>query len=345
MLTYSFTAEILTPIHIGSGEEIEPYEYVIKDGKLYKINLADFLYQLSSDEQERFDKLLSSNIIQLRQFIRDRADFDKFAEFSVGVSKTVESIYETKFQDIHNQLIVSPFIRELSLPFIPGSSLKGAIRTAVIFELLQGKVDERMRPDIFEADLLKSQQGFFDEKAQRFVTRGLDGGKDPFRAIKITDANLSKDATYIEKIETFSKKTAKSLDIQLFKEVTHSSFKNNPLSFSAELRIDDQLINRSREIKLKFIDKDFIIKVCNNFAQQIISHELKYFKDHPTNKIYYQLQKESLNKDTFLLRIGWGSGFDSMTVNLKKERPKYVQTRKLIDGYLPLGWVKIKVFE
>ncbi|MEW6606114.1 MAG: type III-A CRISPR-associated RAMP protein Csm5 [bacterium] len=347
MLTYKFQVEILTPIHIGSKDEIESYEYVIKNGKLFKINLADFLYQLSPAEQEEFDKFLSSNIVQLRQFIRNRAGFDKFAEFSIDVSKTVASIYETKLQDVHNQLIVAPFIRELSHPFIPGSSLKGAIRTAVIFELFQGKVDEKMKPDIFEAEVLKSERGFFDEKAQRFVTRGLDGGKDPFRAIKITDARLPENSTYVERVETFSKKTAKPLDIQLFKEVTYSSLQNKPIIFLAEFRFDDQLINRNKEIKLKSIDNDFIIKACNNFTRQIIKHELEYFKDPPTNKIYSHLQEESrnLNKDTFLLRIGWGSGFSSMTVNLKQERPKSIQTRKLIDGYLPLGWIKVTVKE
>jgi len=343
MLTYHFQVEILTPIHIGSGDEIEPYEYVIKDGKLYKINLADFLYQLSPSEQEEFDNLLSSNIVQLRQFIRDKVALNKFSEFNIDVSKNVESIYETKFQNLHNQLIIAPFTRELSFPFIPGSSIKGAIRTAVIFELIQGNVDETMRKDVFEAELLKSQRGFFDEKKQQFVTTGLDGSKDPFRAVKITDVRLPVYSTYIERVETFSKKTKKPLDIQLFKEVTYSLFSNKPITLSLELRIDDQLISRSRKIKLKSIDKDFIIKACNNLAQQIIIHELEYFKDHPTVQIYSQIQKECVNKDAFLLRIGWGSGFDSMTVNLKKKTPKDIQTRKLINGYLPLGWIKITV--
>lgn len=344
MLIYNFQVEVLTPLHIGSGEEVDPYEYVIKDGRLYKINLSELLYQLSPAEQEEFDKI-STDIVQLRQFIRNRADFDKFSEFSVNVSKTVESAYETKFKDMYNQLIVAPFIREFSSTFIPGSSLKGAIRTAVIFELFHGKADERMQPDIFEAELLKSQRGFYDERTQRFVTRGLDGGKDPFRAIKITDAKLPEGATQIEKVETFSKKTneIESLNIQLFKEITYSSFQNNPVTFTAELRIDDQLINRSREIKLKSIDKSFIVKACNNFARQIITHELEYFENHPTAKIYSQLKEESLDENTFLLRIGWGSGFDSMTVNLKQKRPKYTQTRKLIDGYLPLGWARVTI--
>ena len=346
MLTHHLQIEIFTPLHIGSGEEIDPFEYVIKAGRLYRINLGDFLYHLSSTEQENFDKL-STNIVQMREFIRNKTDFDKFSEFSVEVSNKVESLYETKFQDIHNQLIISPFIRELSSPFIPGSSLKGAIRTAVIFELFQGKVNEKMRGDIFEAELLRSERGFYDKRAQRFIARGLDGEKDPFRAIKITDARLSENATYVERVETFSRKSGKiePLNIQIFKEVTHSSFQNKPIIFTTEFRFDDQLIKRNWKIKQKSINKDFIVKACNSFAHQIINNELKYFTDHPATEIYQRLRNESLDKESFLLRLGWGSGFNSMTVNLKKQKPKFIQTRKLVNEYLPLGWTKVKIID
>jgi len=346
MLTYHLQIEILTPLHIGSGEEIDPYEYVIKAGRLYKINLADFLYHLSPAEQEKFDKI-STDIVRLRQFIRNKANFDKFSEFSVEVSNTVESVYETKFQDIHNQLVISPFIRELSSPFIPGSSLKGAMRTAVIFELFQGEANKKMRADIFEAELLKSQRGFYSEKDQRFITRGLDGGKDPFRAIKITDAKLPENTTYIERVETFSRKSGKiePLNIQILKEITHSSFQNKHVAVIGELRIDDELIKRNREIKLKSINKDFILRACANFTREIIDSELEYFADHPTTEICEQLRNESLDKESFLLRLGWGSGFNSMTVNLKQRKPRSVQTRKLVDNVLPLGWTKVKIID
>ncbi len=344
MLIYHIQIEILTPLHIGSGEEIDPYEYVIKDGRLYKINLANFLYHLSPAEQKEFDKL-SSDIVRLREFIRNKAEFDQFSEFSVEVSSTVESVYETKFQDIHNQLIVSPFIRELSSPFIPGSLLKGAIRTAVIFELFQGKVNEKRRGDVFEAELLRSQRTRRDRKTGKPITRGLDGEKDPFRAIKITDVRLPGNTTYVERVETFSRKSGKiePLNIQILKEITHCLFQNKHVTLAGELRIDDELIKRNQEIKLKSINKNFILRACANFTHRIIDNELRYFANHPIAKIYERLKNEALEKESSLLRLGWGSGFDSVTVNLKQQKPKSIQTRKLVDNVLPLGWTKIKI--
>jgi len=34
---YKIKCEILSPVHIGDGSEIEPLEYVIKNDKFYKI--------------------------------------------------------------------------------------------------------------------------------------------------------------------------------------------------------------------------------------------------------------------------------------------------------------------
>lgn len=62
-------------------------------------------------------------------------------------------------------------------------------------------------------------------------------------------------------------------------------------------------------------------------------------------EIYEQLRHESFDKESFLLRLGWGSGFDSMTVNLKQQKPRSVQTRKLVDNVLPPGWTKVKIID
>jgi len=50
--------ETLTPVHIGCGETIEPYEYVIAD-KLYRINLEKFIRFLSDKDRETFLKIYS----------------------------------------------------------------------------------------------------------------------------------------------------------------------------------------------------------------------------------------------------------------------------------------------
>ena len=71
MKVYKLFLEILTPIHIGDGSDIEPYEYVI-DEQFHKIDLTKFLLNLSREDQDQFNHLLESDIIKCREFIKDR---------------------------------------------------------------------------------------------------------------------------------------------------------------------------------------------------------------------------------------------------------------------------------
>ncbi len=40
MKLYKYKLTPLTPIHIGSGDSLEPYEYVIKNNFLYKFDMS-----------------------------------------------------------------------------------------------------------------------------------------------------------------------------------------------------------------------------------------------------------------------------------------------------------------
>ena len=77
----------------------------------------------------------------------------------------------------------------------------------------------------------------------------------------------------------------------------------------------------------------------------MINHELKkYFNNHPTSDVYKKLKDywSELKNNEFMFRLGWGSGYNSMTINLKLSHPKLVKTRKLINGLIPMGWIKGK---
>ena len=61
----------LTPIHIGSGNEIEPYDYVIKNGVFYRINSMDIFENLNDKEKELFTSKIEEGLISFRTYIRD----------------------------------------------------------------------------------------------------------------------------------------------------------------------------------------------------------------------------------------------------------------------------------
>src|SRR3990167_2766611 len=184
--TYKIKAEVLTPVHIGDGTELEPLEYVIKD-KFYKVNLEEWLSTLSGEKAEEFQRLTGreyaqmSTLTALRRFVRDNIDIDKYTEWSVNVSEAVKGRYEERFDAPENQLPMSPFIRTANKPYLPGSSIKGAIRTAYLNFLKRGTqaLSERRRADLVEGELLRANVKGKDDRLKFAID------KDPFRAIKV----------------------------------------------------------------------------------------------------------------------------------------------------------------
>ena len=234
MKRYRLYGEVLTPIHIGSGVVIEPYEYMISEDRLYKIDLAELLISLEDTEREEILGLLEKDILGFRGFIRNRVDLSRYSQFSVRVSSKVSHLYEEKLDELKNQLLIGLFIRSLNQPYIPGSSLKGALRTAVIFHLISGKTGEGFS-DRLEGNIL----GCLDNRGF------LDPSSDPFRAIKIRDVSLEKDSTAIEEIETFRNDGGilKDMGMQVIKEVVSPK-----TSFETELLIDDDLFRKNRDM-------------------------------------------------------------------------------------------------
>lgn len=331
MKIYELKCEILTPLHIGDGSELQPYEYIITD-KFYKISLEDFILDLPIKKQKVITDLMEQDIIKLRHFLRNNLDPLRFGEYFVEVSNKVKNSYDTKIADELNQLLISPFIRTSNRPYIPGSSLKGAIRTAVVAYFAGENIRERNARNL-EAKVL----GYFNQKRKKINLQN-----DPFRAIKITDSFLPKNSTLIEEVATITKQG----EIKVIREVTYSQSTDHPLEFSTELRIDDALLTKNSRIRKK-LNIETLTIACNEFSNIVIQYEKdKYFRNRPkVKKIYNWLYSQIKENKSFLFRVGWGSGKNSVTLNLKKERSEYVKTRKLIDMIYPLGWVKVNLRE
>jgi len=186
--------EILSPVHIGTGSEIEFFDYLIKNGKFYKIFFDDFLFNLGESERNKLLTLINqNNLLDLRKFIISNWNPQRFPfEYSCDVSEEVNKFYANNINNIENQLLINPFIRTTTkkIPYLPASSLKGAIRTAVISELAKNKIKNSKETNDIEGKVLECLNN-----------RGrLDPTRDPFRAIKIKDAHLASNEIIISRV-------------------------------------------------------------------------------------------------------------------------------------------------
>ena len=60
----------LTDIYIGSGKDIEAYEYTVKDRYMYRIDMSEVFDKMSNSERENFCKILKkNNLFNIRSWI------------------------------------------------------------------------------------------------------------------------------------------------------------------------------------------------------------------------------------------------------------------------------------
>ena len=145
--TYRLALTPLSPIHIGCGEDFEPTNYVIDEGVLYGFDPSRAVL---SDLQtsKLMDVVNRASLLGIQKFFKDNAQiFKAQADTLIPVSSGVATVYEQRVgraanieasgNQVFNQLFIERTMhtgRE-SLPYIPGSSFKGAIRTAMLDHL------------------------------------------------------------------------------------------------------------------------------------------------------------------------------------------------------------------
>jgi len=342
MRKYKLIGEILSPVHIGAGSEIEFFDYIIKNGKFYKIFFDEFLFNLREPERNKLITLINqNNLLDLRKFIISNWNPQRFPfEYSCDVSEEVNKLYINNVNNIENQLLINPFIRTTTkkIPYLPASSLKGAIRTAVISELARNiniSSENKRRIEGYVLECL-------DKKGR------LDQSKDPFRAIKIKDAHLASNEIIISRVVNVRKNKMSQLEtlgIQVFAEITHSILSGRTVTFESELTIDSELQD-TNFLKRK-IDIDLIKKSCNSFYLHKMYYEIeKFYKSTPVEKYYSIISNQKFTNNSFLIRIGKFSGLESVTLDkYRKPIVSWGKTRNICEMKYPFGWIKLSFQE
>ena len=137
-----FKIQTLTPVNIGSGEVLSQFsDYVYEDGFVYYLDHDLMLKELldKSNSEETIDKFVlivkkqakgnQKDRFKLKAFLDDAGlDYKKHALKKIAVSDEIKEQIQ-----LH--------IKSSGLLYIPGSSLKGAIRTALISSLFTDSED------------------------------------------------------------------------------------------------------------------------------------------------------------------------------------------------------------
>jgi CRISPR-associated protein Csm5 len=372
MSTLPITISTLSPVHIGCDEVYEPSNFVIHDGLLHALDVADLAQELTDAECRQLATLSDGRepIGALQRFFRDRAErFSALARHQVEVAPDIVVNYEqnagkpaqrgSNGEAVYNVFPISrTSYRPLdNTPYLPGSSLKGSIRTAWLNKCNHG------------ADLSDAEKR--DRKsASRLQERllGYTAGKfenDPFRHLGLADAHPEDDtvAPPTRILYAISKKKRLPRDgerapqeLKVFLETLPDSL---PAAFHSEIRLSGS------------IDWKSLCDACNGFYLPQLEAELAHdvlgqLIDPDWKRLIGGLLGDELGelvaaRQGFLLRVGRHSGAESVTLqglrNIKILGPR-VDGKQTFDfrplttekrfasltkagtsGLLPFGWI------
>lgn len=343
MKRYRLRLTPLTPIHIGTGEEYGPLEYCViphpsdQRHSLYlRFDLDAIVARMARTDSAAALRLgettnLTSVIEQVHQLLTDEE-----VRYSSATTHGFANKYRAKLGDPMNQLLVGAMVRDpRGRPIIPGSSLKGAIRTAMVSEWTRGQAIRN--PHTTEAELLDYR----------------NPASDPFRALRPADAVFTcKAADFVGEVMNYSRAKGESNQIQMIREQISGREWGGP-STETTMEVDDALLERA-SLSPK-IDADGLAAACRDFYLRRAQEEHKRFYATPTqvtaraDKCYRELisQAQQYPPDTFLVRLGRYSGFESVTIDAARapgaHPPRHGASRALSDGALPLGWLEVQV--
>lgn len=316
MTVYQVKLTTLTPVHIGAGEELRlGFDFVIKNGKTWRLNEDTIL-------EERGDQLVPSPNGGYRlpgQLLQD-ADYNNKKYFRYILNGTPRSR--------KNDARLQEYIKDVfDRPYIPGSSLKGALRTALAWS---GWREVRPRLD---RSALGNRRTWAASKLERNLF-GKNPNYDLLRALHVSDLFSSKQTGEAMLVVNASVLTTKSMGSPIELEALRPN-----ITFEGTLKIDEMLFTPEAEKTLRFSSRQHwleeLIPRVQKHSQARIDALQKWFAPlQNAAKIanfYHQLSTLKLSSNQALLQLGWGSGWDGKTYWTHLQEDKFLFEKIMRD--------------
>lgn len=370
---------IISPVHIGCDDVYEPTSFVIDEqkGKLVEFEPMDFIKSLSIQDRQKFTDICMqggiSSIVSMYRFIAARQINGREIEIANELMTHYKRVRnmpvndERKIKQELNQFTISrtSYNPHNNIPYIPGSSLKGAIRTAYLTSLAK----EGNIMDIWNKYLHRNELET-DEKKYEFIRKKKiakrlevdllygDFKTDPFRLVKVSDfipvGEVRTKIVYAVNKKKKSSKFEARGPFQILETIKDGEVFEGLIN----IQQPEQSAEIHRPIQIRKL-----LKSINDFYISAVNTENNITKEINAGAIVAsrinEKFKELLGKTAFLLRIGRHSGVESVTIEGNRhikimqgsgESPKYLDHATTIwlasesskpttnNGLVPFGW-------
>ncbi len=387
--TLQFTP--LSPVHIGADESYEPGNYIIdtETGALYGFDSQAALAGLTEQDRKQLLRLLSRQpddqmLTDVQAFFHNnREKLIAYAKQAIPTASGIKALYDKRIgQTAQHEGRGNRVINKLEIdrtfynpvdgsPLLPGSSIKGAIRTALLDGLNQGQ--SLLRPERNQALQQRLFEGRFHTDPMRLVSIGDAAWQGGIHhpAYQIRFAVNRKRHPVVDESGNLRRAMGENL-YQLLECIAPYHYR----SFRGSLTLHDPSSVRPNNKKLPKADLQWsmqdIAKACNAFYVDLLIKETEALKDRGYLDLnwYSQLMQmleqgwvKRLNEgEAFLLRLGRHSGAEALTLNgvrniriMKgrgqppswESKPKTwwlaSDTTNSYEGLLPFGWVLVEM--
>ncbi|MDR3129374.1 MAG: type III-A CRISPR-associated RAMP protein Csm5 [Tannerellaceae bacterium] len=356
--------ETLTPVHVGSGNLLynntDFVEAKIKGKDKYFLAIIseEKIWELLGKREEHMNLWLTaiSKRENIKEFIRRFIPDAKSSDYAKRKMKLFSSLGKT---DTLKELIHNG----MGYPYIPGSSIKGAIRTAVLASLVSGKQYPSAQ---------KVEKELFGQNPNNDIFRFLQVGDAYFEkgseiAIRLINLNIRdskeelKDMSKSQLVETIGEKESATFQLK---------FAQNHYQLFAAQNNRHPMILPIKEIQTI----ESLFHLINTHTLKLVAEEIEIWKKvEKTEGKSYVKNMESIKKEieacadgkSCILRIGHASGWRFITGawtetlsnfqsdivpvsrrdkgNYKYQGYPFPKTRRLDEGDYLLGFVKLSV--
>jgi len=203
---FRFILETLSPVHRGCDEVYEPTGFVVNEANssLALFDPMALVGGLEAQDRRKFSEICKrgtvESILEIYKFVPSHApEADRFVRACKGFPghyAKVLGLTPAQFKKELNtfQIQRTAFCSEDQRPYIPGTAVKGALRTAYLNDLAEKGPDYSRELRGLRG---KGQNAGAKQKAHRWLEEKLLGlealragekmSKDPFRMVKVSD--------------------------------------------------------------------------------------------------------------------------------------------------------------
>ena len=287
----------LSPIHIGTGKNLEPFDYVVDGRRYVRVHLDNVLERMNAEQATALADWVSNKADQIAgRRVRDPDEVRRemqLSRFPGGGAAFQKALFTDAAlaryrgdRGFRHNLQVREQVKDADeTPLIPGSSLKGALRTALAFVALDEMAQDE-RKTLGEALRNRLNQGGrrlkerIGQEVERAVFRcGRKKGNrtdygdiryDLMRAVSVSDTYDARAELIVPQIHTFVENRTRAGDTRLVPQAPLIAEAHAPgNTFSVRLRVDVRLLRAMDRNRRRGEWIDFPRRVRRAFGPEV----------------------------------------------------------------------------